>query len=87
MKILLLALAILLSGCQTLIVDREFPKVNIEMMVPCKDNLVLIPENAKASEVLDVIAQNYTLYHECRIKYNEWIRWYVDQKKNFEEVK
>lgn len=83
---IVLVMAMVLSGCRWAYIKQPFPDVNYDMLAPCPDSLNKIAPGSPPSEVFDVIGGNYTLYHECRIKNNEWIRWYVEQKKIFEGV-
>jgi hypothetical protein len=36
---------------------------------------------------LIVVTNNYTIYHECKIKVETWQQWYKEQKQIFESVK
>lgn len=81
---------LLLTACTTVVpvpVKRNFPDIPHSLETGC-ENLVLIPENiTKLSELLTVIVQNYSLYHECKIKNESWADWYKTQKQIFEEIK
>lgn len=87
MKVFLIAVALLLTGCTTVPVSREFPKAVEELMQACPDLQQTLPNTTKFSEVLEVVVINYGKYHECRAKVDAWIKWYSDQKKNYESVK
>ncbi len=88
MKLLLiLASAILLTGCLSTPVKRNFPDVPKELIETCP-NLKNVPEGTtKMSEVLKVVTENYSQYHECQFKSELWKEWYELQKQNFESVK
>lgn len=85
-KLLLLIPIVLLTGCLTTPVKRNFPEVPQELMEACPD-LKTVQETEKLSEVLKVVTNNYGQYHECRIKVDTWIEWYNTQKQIFESVK
>ena len=40
----------------------------------------------KMSDVLKVVSENYSTYHECTIKVETWIDWYKAQKQIFESA-
>ena len=81
-----LVLLLILGGCTAVPVKRTFPAVPDELKAACPDLQKLKPE-AKMSDVLGAVTQNYTTYHECRIKHEAWVEWYDSQRKIFDEVK
>ena len=85
--ILILASAILLTGCLATPVKRTFPEVPGELMQICPDLTKVSEGIEKLSEVLKVVTDNYSQYHECRIKNDLWIEWYKTQKEIFDSVK
>lgn len=85
-KLLLLIPALLLTGCLTTPVKRNFPEVPQELMEACPD-LKTAPETEKLSVVLKVVVDNYGQYHECKIKVDTWVEWYKTQKQIFDSVK
>ena len=86
MRILILAL--LLTGCSTLVPTRpSWPEVPKEISAGCPE-LKKVPEGTeKLSDVVGTVTENYGTYYECRVKQEAWIEWYNRQKKIFEEVK
>ena len=90
MKFLILLIpAFLLTGCFTTTapVKRNFPDVPAELMAACP-NLKKVDKGTESlSKVLTVVTENYTQYHECKLKVDNWILWYESQKKIFDEVK
>ncbi len=90
MKILLALIpAFLLTGCftTTVPVKRNFPEVPAELMATCPDLKKVDKGTEQLSKVITVVTENYTQYHECRVKVDNWILWYDSQKKIFDEVK
>jgi hypothetical protein len=86
MRILMLVPVIMLSGClSTAPVKRNFPEVPQELMTSCPD-LKLVPPTTKLSDTLKVVTENYSQYHECRVKVDSWVEWYKTQKQNFDSV-
>lgn len=85
-KFLVLIPVMLLTGCFTVPVKRNFPEVPQEIMVGCPE-LKEVQPTEKLSEVLKVVAENYGQYHECRAKVDAWVDWYKSQKEIFDSVK
>lgn len=85
-KLFLLIPIVLLTGCLTTPVKRNFPEVPQELMEACPD-LKTVQETEKLSEVLKVVTTNYGQYHECKIKVDTWVEWYKTQKQIFDSVK
>ena len=81
-----LLLSLLLIGCSAVPVERNFPAVPADLLKACPA-LAQTPRGAKFSEVLTIVNDNYTEYHQCRAKTAAWIDWYNQQKKIFNEVK
>ena len=82
----LIPFIVLLTGCLTTPVKRNFPEVPQELMEACPD-LKLVEPTEKLSDVLKVVTDNYGQYHECKIKVDTWVEWYKTQKEIFESVK
>jgi biotin-(acetyl-CoA carboxylase) ligase len=77
----------LVAGCSTTVtVKRKFPDVPTELTTPCPD-LKQTEPTSKLSEVLKVVSENYSQYHECQLKNDTWNEWYKTQKEIFESVK
>jgi len=86
MKILAMISLLLISGCSTVPVGKDFPKVPKELLEKCSQ-LQKLNDDSKLSDVAKVITNNYTEYHKCSIKNESWIEWYENQKKIYESVK
>lgn len=81
MKTLILAAALLLSGCTTVVpVTQRWPEApGLQATKPCAD-LQRLGENPQLSDVAQVVSNNYTEYWNCRIKLDAWIEWYRKQE-------
>jgi alpha-L-arabinofuranosidase len=78
---------LILAGCSTTTpVKRNFPEVPSELLEACPE-LKQTEPTSKLSEVLKVVTENYSQYHECRVKVDTWNEWYKSQKQIFESVK
>ncbi len=52
------------------------------------DMSMFIDENEKRlSKVIEVVAENYTQYHECKLKVDAWVEWYKQQKQISDSIK
>lgn len=79
-------LFLLLTGCCTTIpIANKFPDAPSELLTVC-DDLQKLKEDSKLSDVAKVIASNYDMYHQCAVKNDMWIIWYLKQKKIFEDL-
>lgn len=87
MKIIALLTVVLLAGCSAVPVARHFPEVPDELKVACTDLGEVNPATDKLSDVVSVVTDNYSKYHECRIKVDTWNEWYKSQKEIFDSVK
>jgi hypothetical protein len=87
MRYLILAFAVLLTGCVTAPVVMKFPGVPDALMQKCEE-LEKVPANTKQlSTTAEIVIKNYGKYHVCRIKVEEWQEWYNANKKIYESVK
>jgi hypothetical protein len=87
MKIVVLALALALSACSTLVpVAMTFPEApGKQAMVACP-NLQKLKDEARLSDVSRTITINYSTYYECAVKTDAWQEWYRIQKIIFEKA-
>lgn len=85
-KILIAICTTSLFGCSVVPVVQQFPKANDALMKPAPE-LKEIPNSSSASEIFNVVIENYGTYHEVANQLNSWQKWYVEQKKIFESVK
>lgn len=82
-----IALLIALTGCVNTPVTRHFPEIPADLTVACPNLEQIDPNTTKLSEVITVVTDNYTQYHECRVKVDSWIEWYKTQRAIFDSVK
>jgi hypothetical protein len=85
-RLLILALAFALTGCLNTPVSRHFPEVPEDLKTACPSLEQVDPNTTKLSEVIVVVTDNYTQYHECRVKVDAWIEWYKTQRAIFDSV-
>ena len=87
MKLLMVALALSLSACVSVPVERKFPKAPEELMITCPDLQTIPAGTTQLSVVVEAVTANYGQYQLCQTKNNTWIEWYNEQKKIFDSVK
>lgn len=80
MRLLLIGLVLILTGCECVPVKPDFPEVPAALMAPPK-NLKEIPTNATSSEIFETVIENYGLYHETTKSVRGWQEWYNQQKE------
>lgn len=86
MKLLILLISVLLSGCVTL-GKPNFPKPQESLMEKCQELTKLNGEHVTISQLMESVVNNYVLYYQCANKVDGWQKWYVEQKKNYEDKK
>jgi len=82
MKVALL-LALALSGCHTMPVKPTFPEAPSILMEACPDLEQMGPNQTQLSDLLQTVARNYSQYHQCQIKLEQWTEWYLRQRDLF----
>jgi hypothetical protein len=88
MKSIVIAfLAVTLTACVSVPVQRSFPKVPAELMTSCPPLQIMDPETTRLSDVVQSVVTNYGQYQACDSKVDTWIEWYNAQKKIFDSVK
>lgn len=88
MKIALLLISLLISGCTTVVpVTQKFPEPpGVLAQQPCV-NLQKLPDDPKLSQVATTVVNNYSEYYICAVKLEAWQRWYQEQKVLYERLK
>jgi hypothetical protein len=80
-------LAVTLTACVSVPVQRSFPKVPAELMISCPPLQIMDPETTRLSDVVQSVVVNYGQYQACDSKGDAWIEWYNTQKTIFDSVK
>ena len=85
MRALVLAVAIFLTGCSTVVpVKQEFPVAPSILLERCPDLMQIDDGKNSLREMLKVVIQNYALYYQCAEKTHGWQDWYNEQKKIYD---
>ena len=88
MKLLVIIfMAMILTACASVPVERTFPKVPAELMVSCPPLQIMDSETTRLSDVVQSVVTNYGQYQACDGKVDTWIEWYNTQKTIFDSVK
>jgi hypothetical protein len=82
-----LVLAVSLSACVSVPVERKFPNVPAELTVPCAPLVTVPPGTTQLSTVVQTVVTNYGQYQACDSRNQLWIEWYNKQKEIFDSVK
>jgi hypothetical protein len=83
-----LLIALLLSGCSTLVpVKQSFPELPSELAVECPNLKQLPADTKKLSDVVSNVSENYGTYYECQARKEAWVEWYKAQKQIYDGVK
>ena len=87
MKLLIAMVALSLSACVSVPVERKFPKVPDELMTACAELQTIPADTTQLSVVIETVVANYGQYRWCQAKTDTWIDWYKEQKKIFDSIK
>lgn len=80
-------LSLLLTACNPVVVKPKWPDVPSILTQPCTDLEEIDQSSDKLSDVLIVVTDNYSKYHECKIKLSSWVEWYNTQKEIYDSIK
>ena len=87
-RLLVLVPFLFLLGCdEDVPVKPVWPDIPADLKAACPDLKQVDPNTAKLSQVLDIVVDNYSQYHECQVKADAWLEWYNKQKKINEDIK
>ena len=87
---IVLLTTLILGGCsfmRPVLIMPEFPKPVKELTEKCRELQMIEGDTVAITDMLKTVVNNYTLYHQCSLKVDGWNDWYVEQKKNYDEVK
>ena len=78
MKYLTLLLALPLAGClQTFKMNPPWPQVpDPAMLKQCEVLKTIDTQAVSMAELVDLVQQNYQLYHLCKLNNDSWVKWY-----------
>lgn len=84
MKLLIVGLiSILLAGClQSFKVNPPWPQIaDPTMLKSCETLKLANTQDVSMAELVDLVQQNYNLYHVCKLNNDSWIKWYTTHWK------
>jgi hypothetical protein len=88
MKTYILIAMLALTGCSTTVpVKMTFPDVPPSLQEKCAPLKKIQGERITIVDLHKAVVENYTAYHVCAMKQDEWNEWYNTQKKIYESVK
>jgi hypothetical protein len=87
MKYAVIPVCLLLSGCWTVPVAPDFPKLPVPttMNIACPP-LKPLKDDPTISDISTTLNMNYHTYYECAVKVDSWNRWYTEQKSLYERT-
>lgn len=87
MKHCVIVLSLLLSGCWTVPVVPDFPRLpeQTTMNIACPE-LKALKSDPTISDISNTLNINYHTYYECAVKVDSWNRWYREQKTLYEKT-
>lgn len=84
MKYLILAFALFVSACTTVVpVKQEFPVAPQVLLERCPDLMQVDDGKNSLREMLKVVIQNYATYYQCAERTHGWQDWYTEQRRIF----
>jgi len=89
MKKVLLIISLFISGCSTTTpvpIVPEFPSAPKSLMEKCPPLKKIDGDNIVLSSLTKIIIENYSLYHQCAVKVDEWQKWHQEQQKIFNDI-
>jgi len=87
MKYAVLLIAVLLSGCSTVVpVTAKFPDPPGKGALERCPGLQKLQDNANLSDIARTVTVNYSTYYECAVRADAWQEWYQVQKHIFEQA-
>lgn len=86
-RLLFLISVVLLTGCTVVPVTGKFPEPPPSLLKECADLKKVDSDTVKLSQILLTVTDNYSEYHECRLKVDSWILWWKKQKEIHDSIK
>lgn len=86
MKHTIAILTVFLAGCTTVPVTVKFPEVPRELTESCQELKKVEGDKVLMTDLLEVVVENYTLFHKCSIKNEAWNEWYKKQKELYNSL-
>ena len=76
MKYVILLSALLLAGCETFKMAAPWPNQSQEVIKICEPLKTFDQQQVSMAELIDLVQQNYQLYHLCKLNNDSWVKWY-----------
>jgi hypothetical protein len=86
-KIIALISILVLSGCSTTVpVKQPWPELPSEFPKECRELKLLEGDKVTLSKLMETVAANYGIYHECALHYRSTVEWYNKQRDIFNKA-
>ena len=76
----------MLTGCQTVPDTQTMPSIPADFPSKCKELILLEGNKVALSKLMETVATNYGIYHECALHYENLHSWYTKQRDVFNKV-
>lgn len=87
MKKIIILVAFVLSGCSTTVpVKQAWPELPEEFPKECRELKLLEGDKVTLSKLMETVAANYGIYHECALHYKSAVEWYNKQRNIFNKA-
>jgi hypothetical protein len=83
MKYSLIIAVIVLSGCQTMPTTQSLPSLPAELNKSCQELKLLEGKVTTLSKLMETVAANYKIYHDCAAHQQALLEWYEKQSNIF----
>lgn len=88
----IILLSLVLSSCagmkdmftKYLPAKPKFPEPVKELTLPCPNLKTIEGDKVAITELLRAVVENYALYYDCSLKNEGWNKWYLEQKRIYE---
>ena len=77
----------IITGCQPVPIMPKWPEVPAALEEKCPNLDEVTANTTKLSDVLTVVTENYSKYHECQVKVDAWDEWYKSQQTIYNSIK
>jgi hypothetical protein len=86
--LIILIFLVVATGCSTPVpIVPPFPDVPASIKKACPDLKKVDESTTKLSDIVGVVADNYSQYYDCKSRVDDWIEWYDTQKGIFDKIK
>ena len=75
MNKIIVLFTLLLVGCETVPVQPVYPELPVELQKECSELHTIEGTSTTLSVLMETVAKNYNLYHQCSAQTSALIEW------------